>query len=103
MTFLAVLLILSAPFLAFAGVSDPAYREGFGNGVTGGAGKPTYTVTSTATSGDGSFAYAIYASWNGVNQIHDVTVVFGVDTFTTNQNMYIGSNVTIDGCANGKN
>jgi hypothetical protein len=89
--------------LAFAGLSDPAYQEGFGKDATGGAGKPTYHITSSAATGAGSFSSAIYAQWNGQNLIHDVNVVFDVDTFTTSQTTYIGSNVTIDGCANGRN
>jgi hypothetical protein len=95
--------IMASASCAFAGLDDPAYQEGFGKDTTGGAGKPTYTVTSSAASGPGSLMAVIYAPWTGQNLIQNVNIVFAVDTFTTDQNAYIGSNVTIDGCANGKN
>jgi hypothetical protein len=95
--------IMASASCAFAGLSDPAYQEGFGKDTTGGAGKPTYTVTSSAASGPGSLMGVIYVPWTGQNLIQNVNIVFAVDTFTTDQTAYIGSNVTIDGCANGKN
>ena len=82
---------------------DSSYKEGFGKDATGGAGKPTYIVTSPADTGVGSFAWAVYSPWTGQNLIQNVNIVFAVDTFTIPGAMYIGSNVTIDGMANGMN
>jgi pectate lyase len=98
----AAIIMLSASW-AFAGLDDPAYKEGFGKDAAGGAGKPTYIVTSSAATGPGSLLGVIYSPWTGQNLIQNVNIVFAVDTFTTDQPLYIGSNVTIDGCANGKN
>jgi hypothetical protein len=99
----AAAVILASASCVFAGLDDPAYREGFGKDATGGAGKPTYIVTSSAATGVGSFMWAVYSPWTGQNLIQNVNIVFAVDTFTTDQTIYIGSNVTIDGCANGRN
>src|SRR6266508_2305205 len=60
----AAAIMLSASW-AFAGLEDPAYKEGFGKDTTGGAGKPTYVVTSSAATGAGSFQGAICSPWTG--------------------------------------
>lgn len=99
----AAAVIIASASCVFAGLDDPAYREGFGKDTTGGAGKPTYIVTSSVATGAGSFMWAIYSPWTGQNLIQNVNIVFAVDKFTTDQTIYIGSNVTIDGCANGRN
>jgi hypothetical protein len=80
------------------GLGDPGYAEGFGKNATGGEGKSQYVVTSSADSGAGSFAEAFQGG-----TAHDVTIVFDVDTVTLPSGVYVGSNVTIDGTANGKN
>lgn len=98
----ATAVIMFSASWAFAGLDDPAYKEGFGKDATGGAGKPTYIVTSSSATGAGSFRWAVYRPWTGQNLIQNMNIVFAVDTFTTDQTIYIGSNVTIDGCANGK-
>ncbi len=98
----AAVVIMASAFPAVAQVSSPTYVEGYGKDTVGGAGKPTYHVTSSAATGPGSFTWVIYQNWAG-NIIQNVNIVFDVDTFTTGEGTYIGSNVTIDGCANGKN
>jgi len=99
----AAVIMTSAP-VASAGFNDPTYQEGFGRDTTGGAGKQTYHVTSSAAGLNvGTLQAAVYVPTFSNNRIHDVNIVFDVDTFTTNDALYIGSNVTIDGCANGKN
>jgi hypothetical protein len=79
-------------------LGDPNYREGFGKDATGDNGQNTFTVTSSAASGAGSLSEAFSGG-----QAHDVTIVFAVDTATLPGGVYVGSNVTIDGTANGKN
>jgi pectate lyase len=97
----AVAVILASSSAVSAGLDDPAYVEGYGKGTSGGAGMPTYRVTSSAARGPGSFMDVIYHPWNG-NLVQNVNIVFDVDRFTTRDATYIGSNVTIDGCANGR-
>lgn len=84
---------------AGAGVlCDPNYREGFGKNATGGAGRTTYTVTSPAATGTGSFA----AAFSG-DHAANVNIVFAVDTVAIPNALYIDHDVTIDGVANGQN
>ena len=80
----------------FGGLDGLAYKEGFGKEATGGAGNPTYIVTSSAATGPGSLLGVIYSPWTGQNLIQNVNIVFAVETFTTDQSLY-------NGCANGKN
>jgi hypothetical protein len=95
----AVSFAMASVSVVSAGVSDPTYQEGFGANATGGAGKPTYVVTAASGTGPGSF-YMACQPWD---TCHDVNIVFAVSKFTTLGNLTIGSNVTIDGCANGQN
>ncbi len=81
------------------GLSDPAYREGFGKDVTGGAGQPVCMVTSSASSGDGT----LDACFQPGDTAGNMTIVFAVPTATLPGVRYLGDNVTIDGCANGQN
>jgi len=92
-----------APAAFAANLSDPSYQEGFGQGATGGAGKAVCTVTSSAATGPGSFEACFDTAAGGNPSVNNKTIVFAVDTLTARQNMNVGSNVTIDGCANGKN
>ena len=87
-------MLLSAVLTA----APPAYAqiEGYGKDATGGAGRPVCTVTSSAASGAGSFATCVD---NGGNQI----IQFAVSTVAVSGTNYVGSNTTIDGCANGQN
>jgi pectate lyase len=80
-------------------LSDPDYREGFGKNATGGVGRTTYVVTSSAETGAGSF----YEAFQPGDTASDKLIVFEVDTVTLPGPVYIGSNVTIDGVANGMN
>jgi pectate lyase len=80
-------------------LSDPDYREGFGKNATGGVGRTTYVVTSSAETGAGSF----YGAFQPGDSASDKIIVFEVDTVTLPGPVYIGSNVTIDGVANGMN
>jgi hypothetical protein len=100
------ILTVAATVAAFASTAfaadlgDRGYKEGFGKDATGGAGYPTYVVTSSAASGPGTFAAAFTGRGESISNL---TIVFAVDTFTTMTSLHIGSNVTIDGMANGKN
>jgi pectate lyase len=73
--------------------------EGFGKNATGGAGQTVYTVTSSAESGPGSLNNAFQPG----DYVSNMIIVFAVDTVTLPGNRYVGSNVTIDGLANGRN
>lgn len=87
--------ILASSSTGFAAsLTDPDYREGFGKDATGGAGQAVCTVTSSAASGPGTFDSCLQPASNK-------TIVFAVPTVTLGSTHYIGSNVTIDGCANG--
>src|SRR5262249_22593376 len=79
--------------------SDPDYKEGFGKDTTGGAGYPTYIVTSSAATGPGSF----YQAFQPGDFVSNKTIVFAVSTFTIPSGLHIGSNVTTAGMANGMN
>src|SRR5262245_55639960 len=83
----SLLLTLAAP--AFAQI------EGYGKDATGGAGRTVCTVTSGAESGSGTFDDCA-SSGNRFIQ-------FAVATATVRTATHLGSNVTIDGCANGQN
>ena len=72
--------------------------EGFGKNVTGGAGCPVYTVTNGAATGAGTFSEIISAHRSNAIIQFDPSVI----TFMTPGNRYIGSNITIDGLANGR-
>lgn len=94
--------IIVSTSAAFAGLSDPNYREGFGKDATGGQGYPTCVVTSSAPSGPGTFVNCFDQRGPG-NTATNKTIVFAVSTFTSDRNVYVYQNVTIDGCANGQN
>jgi pectate lyase len=79
-------------------LGDPDYREGFGKDATGDAGQSTFVVVSSAASGAGTLSEAFQGG-----RAEDVTIVFAVDTATLPEGFYVGSNVTIDGTANGRN
>jgi pectate lyase len=80
-------------------LADPDYREGFGKNADGGASGPTYVVTSSAERGPGT----LYEAFQPGDFTSDMTIVFEVDTVTLYDRVFIGSNVTIDGMANGMN
>lgn len=82
-----------------ASLGDPDYREGFGKDATGGDGYSTYVVTSSAATGPGTF----YQAFQPGNRASNKRIIFAVPTVTLPTNVYIGSNVTIDGMANGMN
>jgi hypothetical protein len=67
--------------------------EGYGKGARGGAGKSTCVVHST-----------IDECFRPGGRVSDATIVFASDTVSGGRgNRYIGSNVTLDGCARGRN
>jgi pectate lyase len=80
-------------------LSNPNYREGFGKDATGGAGHPICTVTSEAASGPGTLDSCFQPGDAASNK----TIVLAVNKVTLPGTRTIGSNVTIDGCANGMN
>ncbi len=84
-------------------LSDPNYAEGFGKNATGGAGCAICTVTSSAAKGPGTFDACFTMNIGGNAGIQNATIQFAVSFFTTSQRHTLGSNVTIDGCANGQN
>ncbi len=97
---LAAVMVLTDSSLVSAGsLSDPDYKEGFGKDTTGGMGYSTYVVTSSAATGPGSF----YQAFQPGDSVGNKTIVFAVPTFTIPSALRIGSNVTIDGMANGMN
>lgn len=69
--------------------------EGYGKSATGGSN--TCIVSNTAATGAGSFSSC--ARQSNVNVVFSSPGPFLVDS----QQTYLGSNVTIDGCANGQN
>ena len=92
--------IVASSSLVFAGsLGDPAYKEGFGKDTTGGVGYSTYVVTSSAATGPGSF----YQAFQPGDSVSNKIIVFAVPTFTIPSVLHVGSNVTIDGMANGMN
>jgi pectate lyase len=107
----AVIMAWASPTVAQ--VSNPAYVEGYGKDATGGAGQIVYTVddpspgfgasTPSNPLNHGTFEGALFQVWRG-NILQDIHIVFAVSSFSMNQGgVYIGRNVTIDGCENGQN
>jgi pectate lyase len=96
----AAAVIVASSSIVFAGsLSDPNYKEGFGKDATGGAGQPICLVTVSSGTGPGTLEACFQPGNLAANkQIH-----FTVSTVTPYFTRYIGSNVTIDGCANGMN
>jgi pectate lyase len=101
-TRVAATAVIASTSAAFADLSDPNYREGFGKDATGGQGYPTCVVTSSAPSGPGTFVSCFDQRGPG-NTAINTNIVFAVSTFTSDRNVYVYRNVTIDGCANGQN
>jgi pectate lyase len=99
MVMAAIVVVAFSSIVSAGSVSDPNYREGFGQDATGGAGYPVYIVTSSAATGAGTF----YQAFQPGDYVSNKTIVFAVPTVTLPSSMHIGSNVTIDGMANGMN
>src|SRR6266568_3008630 len=77
---IAVAVVMASASLAFAGLSDPGYQEGFGNSATGGAGQPTCTVTSSAASGPGTFDACFTTNIGGNAGIRNKIIQFAVSS-----------------------
>lgn len=88
-------------------LSDPNYKGGFGRNATGGAGYPTYIVSSAVETGPGSLSAAFERVGSTSNYLlANKNLVFAVPLVNLpddGADRYIGSNVTIDGLANGLN
>ncbi len=98
----AIIVAYSSPASA-ASLSDPNYKEGFGRNVTGGVGQPVCIVTSAAETGAGTFDACFDTQLGGNSGVQNKQIVFAVPAFRTSFAHNLGSNVTIDGCANGRN
>ena len=96
----ATAIIMLFASCAFAGLDDPAYKEGFGKDATGGAGQPECVVSSSKSTGLGTLDACFSES---SSTISNRTIVFSVSTATLPWVRNINSNVTVDGCANGMN
>jgi hypothetical protein len=81
--------------LLLSAVPASALIQGYGKDATGGAGGSVCTVTTSASSGTGSFSSCLSAG--------NRTIQFAVASATVGGTQYVKSNTTIDGCANGRN
>jgi hypothetical protein len=89
------------------GLGTPASEEpdyslyGFGKNVTGAGPTPatTYTVTNAAETGTGTWHSIVNVS----PPVHDCLIQFAVSSAAVYTSRSLGSNVTIDGFANGQN
>jgi pectate lyase len=88
-----VVALFSTLFLSAGPAS--AQIQGYGKNATGGAGGSVCTVTTSASSGTGSFSSCLSQG--------NRTIQFAVASATVGGTQYVKSNTTIDGCANGRN
>ena len=88
--------IVAPLFCLFLGaLPASAQIQGYGKDATGGAGGSVCTVTTSASSGTGSFSSCL--------SVGNRTIQFAVASATVGSTQYVKSNTTIDGCANGQN
>ena len=101
-----VLLLMLAAVPAWGlPLSDPAYLEGYGKNTVGGDSQTTCTVTNSGQynpNAAGTFYSCTNTILNGHRAFQNRKIQFSVDRFFIDQPVDLGSNVTIDGCANGQ-